>query len=274
MKLTLQKGKKMKTVKWMFAAAALVAVNTLTAETLPLNKAADWWTRNKSVTDGDGVIKVNGQTAMFGKLFTIDPNKSYTIKYEVSAPGNTDKKGSLVMGGFYVYDKDGKFLSCVHCCVRPQTFTSVTADAKKGSNVVMVKDASKFAVHPSIAMIADAKEDLSDLPNRNVVASGIKKVEKKGDVWQVTFSNKLLRDVKAGTAIRLHNHGGYIYTAGTKQVGKDWITMSGTIKGIKKGSWGPDTWPAGAAKAQFVICSDWNNLKNELQYKNITLTIE
>ena len=50
--------------------------------------------------------------------------------------------------------------------------------------------------------------------------------------------------------------------------------MSGTITGMKNGTWNGRVWPGGAAKAQVVILVNWNNKKLETQFKDISLTVE
>ncbi|MBR4662410.1 MAG: hypothetical protein IKO93_00920, partial [Lentisphaeria bacterium] len=115
--------------------------------------------------------------------------------------------------------------------------------------------------------------DLSDLPNFNVLGYVTDFVQ-KDNVWEVSLQYPLRAPVKAGTAVREHLRGGYLYTAGVKFAGKDWITMSGTITGMKNGTWNGRVWPGGAAKAQVVILVNWNNKKLETQFKDISLTVE
>ena len=173
-----------------------------------------------------------------------------------------------------VYDKNGRPINCINCATLVNTQTEVVADAKKGDTVLVVKDASKFKKSPYYSIVAGAKQDLSDLPNRNIIASGIKDFAKDGESWKITLTKPLLKDVKAGTSVRVHSAGGYLYTAGVKYVGKDWVTMSGKIKGIRKGVWSGSVWPAGTAKADVIILANWNKQKTPVQIKDVSLTIE
>lgn len=261
-------------MKFMLGAAVLAAAGSLAAQEFTFNKAADW-KKSKLVSDGDGVLEIKSQAMMTsGQKFDVDPEKTYTVKFSVCAPDAVAKKLPWVLGGFAVYDKTGRPISCIQDCVVAKTLTEVTADAKKGDSVLMVKDGSKFKKSAACGVVVGAKEDLSDLPNRNIVASGIKNIEQKGDAWEITTIRPLVKDVKAGTSVRLHSAGGYIYTAGSKLVGKNWVTMSGNIKGMRPGSWNGAVWPAGAAKAEFIILANWNGQKTPVQIKDVTLTIK
>ena len=260
--------------KMMIGAALLTAFGTLAAQEPPasLNAAADW-TKNANISDGDGVINVQKNTRMFSAKFDIDPSKKYTLKFSCRA-ANIEKAGdrSVIYAGFTVFDTNGREMSCYNCCVVPNTITEVVEDAPKGAKVIKLKDCSKFK-KPYGTLNADAKEDLSDLPNYNLLGYVTDFVNKDG-VWEVSLQYPLNRPVKAGTVVREQLRGGYLYTAGVKTVGKDWITMSGTITGMSKGSWNGRVWPAGAVKAQVVILTNWNNKKLETQFKDISLTVK
>lgn len=261
-------------VKMMVGAALLTAFGTVVAQEPPaaLNSAADW-NKNANVTDVDGVINVKKNTSLFSKKFDIDPTKKYKLKFTCRAV-NMEKDGdrSMIYAGFSVFDKNGRVLNCYNCLPVPNTMTEVVEDAPKGANIIKVKDASKFR-KPYGTINAGAKADLSDLPNFNMLGY-VKDFVQKDDVWEVTLQYPLRAPVKAGTVVREHLRGGYIYTAGVKSAGKDWMTMSGTITGMKNGTWTGSVWPGGAVKAQVVILVNWNNKKLETQFKDVSLTVE
>jgi hypothetical protein len=262
-------------VKMMVGAALLTACGTLFAQEPPtaLNSAADW-NKNANVTDVDGVINVKkNNIILFSKKFDIDPAKKYTLKFSCRAV-NMEKDGdrSQIYAGFNVFDKNGRTLNCFNCLPVPNTMTEVVEDAPKGAKTIKVKDASKFK-KPYGTINAGAKADLSDLPNFNMLGNVTDFVQKDG-VWEVSLQYPLRVPVKAGTAVREHLRGGYLYTAGIKSAGKDWITMSGTITGMKNGTWTGRVWPGGAVKAQVVILVNWNNKKLETQFKDVSLTVE
>ncbi len=265
----------MRTVaKMMMGAALLAAFGMLSAQEPPasLSKAADW-AKSANITDGDGVIVVKKNTRLLSVKFDIDPSKKYTLKLSCRA-ANIEKDGdrSTIFAGFILFDKNGREMNCYHCCVVPDTMTEVAEDAPKGAKVIKLKDCSKFAKKYGV-VVADAKADLSDLPNYNFLGY-IADFANKDGVWEVSLLYPLTRPVKAGTVVREHMRGGYLYTAGVKTAGKDWITMSGTITGTSKGSWTGRTWPVGAVKAQVVILANWNNKNLETQFKDISLTVK
>jgi len=265
----------MKTVmKLMLGAAVLITVGSLAAQEMTMNKAADW-KKNRFISDGEGVLNVESQTMMTSsKRFEIDPEKTYTIKFSVRAPEVKGKSASLIFAGFAVYDKNGRLITQSNCDAIPDTLTEVVSDAKKGDAVLIIKDGSHFKKANDVIAVAGAKEDLSDLPNFNILATGIKSVEKHDNVWKITVNKPLTKDVKAGTSVRLHRAGAYLYAAGRKAVGKDWVTMSGSTKGIKTDSWKNSFWPPRAEKAEFIILANWNKEKTPVQFKDLSLTVE
>ena len=258
----------------LIGAVLLTAFGTLGAQEPPttLNTAADW-TKNANVSDVDGVLNVKKQTIIFSKKFDIDPNKKYTLSLSGRTVNMEDEKASsLVYAGFAVYAENGRMIGAVNSAVVAGTLTEVVEDAAKGATVIKIKDGSKFVKKYGV-LAADAKEDLSDLPNFNIFGN-VKDAVAKDNVWEVTLERPLAREIKAGTVVREHLRGGFLYTAGAKSIGKNWITMSGTITGMKKGSWYGKMWPAGAVKAQVVILANWTNKKLETQFKDISLTVK
>ena len=258
----------------LVGAAALFAAGVLSAqEVKTFNKAADWG-KNAAVTDGEDCLKVSRKAMLIGPKFKIDPNKSYTLKFSVCAQNIQGKDYSWCLAGFDVYGKNGRTISCVNVNPVPGTLTEVAADAAKGSQTLTVKDGSKFRKGSYLSLYSGAKADLSDLPNYNVIAIGIKDVQKKDDAWEITLRGKLISNVKAGTMIRQHSAGGYLYTAGARNVTDKWGVMQGKVKGFSKSGWAGNKWPVGAESARFIILVNWSNKKLETQLKDISMTIE
>ncbi len=258
----------------LMGAAALLAAGVLSAkEVKTFNKAADW-IKNPAIIEGEDCLKVTKNVILITPRFKIDPDKTYTVKFSVRAENIQEKDFSWCLGGFAVFDKKGVSISCDNVNAIKDTLTTVTADAAKGTSVLNVKDASKVKSAPYYTIVGDAKEDLSDLPNRKVLARGIQKVEKKDDAWEITVRGKLWADAKAGDTIRVHSMGGYLYTAGSRNVRDKWVVMQGKIKGSSKSGWAGNKWPVGAEFAQFIILANWSNKKLETQIKDISITIE
>ena len=268
-----------KGIGFVLSSVVLLAASVLTAQDVNLNTAVAW--NNKAVTEADGALLVKTirdakglrGVLMVGPKFTIDTAKKYTLKLSAKAVNAQGDDKSYVFAGFNVFDKDGRQLSSHHVSVMPGTLTEIAADAEKGANVITVKDASKFRKDNKV-LVRDAKEDLSDLPNKNIIGD-VKAIEKKGDVWEVTLVRPINAPLAAGTVVREQNRGGYIYTAGSKRIGADWSVMQGQIAGIKPGFWGGSAWPTGAVTAQVLLLVNWATPKDlDTQFKDITLTVE
>ena len=258
----------------LLGAAVLFAAGTLSAkEVKTFNKSADW-NKNAAVVESENGLKASARAMLISPKFTIDPKKSYTIKYSVCAQNIQKKDYSWCLGGFEIFDKNGKSIRCVNVAIIPGTMTEVAADAAKGAQTLTVKDGSKFRKGGHFYLLSGAKADLSDLPNNNIIGSGVKNVQKKDDVWEITLNNKLAADVKAGTVIREHHAGGYLYTAGSRNVYDKWSTMQGKIKGYSKSGWAGSKWPVGAVSARFIIMLNWHNRKLETLLKDVSMTIE
>lgn len=258
----------------LMGAAALLTAGVLSAqEVKTFNKAADW-SKNPAITEGEDCLKVSKNVMLTSPRFKIDPEKTYTIKLSVRAANIQGKDVSWCLAGFNVFDKNGVTISCDNVNAINGTLTTVAADAAKGTSVLTVKDASKVKAVSHYTIVTGAKEDFSDLPNRKILASGILKVEKKDDVWEITVKSKLAADAKAGDTIRVHSKGGYLYTAGARNVSDKWVVMQGNIKGHSKYGWAGNKWPVGAEYAQFIILANWSNKKLETQFKDISMTIE
>ena len=267
-----------KGMKLGLGAAVLFAAGALAAqEQTPSINSPDYWKaaeakQSAAVSMADGTLTAKGRVMVVGKKFPIDLTKKYTLKFSAMSPNAEGKDSSLIFAGFNVFDKKGHQISSIHDCIVPGTLTEVAADAAVGSKVITVKDGSKFKTGYK-AIVSGAKEDLSDLPNYNYLGT-VTGFEQKGDVWEIKLERPLFKNVKAGTMVREHSMGGFIYTAGVRSAGQKWITMQGTITGEKRGSWIGSAWPAGAVTAQIIILSNWQNKKLDTQFKDISLTVE
>ncbi len=260
-------------VKMMLGAAVLTASGLLAAQETTFNTAADW-SKNSVLSEADGILTVKKKTGLFSKKrFEIDPSKRIKVKLSARIQNaENEKDRSLMFFGFNVFDQKGRWIASANSRAVAGTLTEVAEDAAKGATVLKVKDASKFKIKYMV-IVAGAKEDLSDLPNYNIIGRP-KKIAQNGDVWEITLVKPLARDVKAGTAVREHSDGGFLYTGGVKQIGKEWTVMSGTITGVRKGTWQGNVWPAGAAKAQLIILVNYGSKPLETQIKDISMTVE
>ncbi len=263
-------------LKVMIGSAVMLAAGTLAAQTIELNKITDW-VKNPAIVEKDGMLTA-GKSVMFisAKTFDIDPGKTYTVKLSVkdNLTNKDPKDKPWLLFGFMVTDKNGRTIMPPNVSVVAGTETVLAADAKKGTKTIQVKDASKWKPAGHFYVCANAKADLSDLPNFTFVGTGIAKIEKKGDAWEITLVNPVPADFKSGTALRIHAGGGYIYTGGNVYADNNWKVMTGSIKGIANSGWSNNVWPKTTAKAKVIILADWNNKKADLQFKDLSLTIK
>ncbi|MBQ9336632.1 MAG: hypothetical protein IJS14_04975 [Lentisphaeria bacterium] len=260
-------------LKLMFGAAALIA-GALSAQEPEVKdfvaNPALWLQKSPNIQKTDDGLLIKGRAMLYTAKFAVDPAKTYTVKFEASSK-QADGKPSWVLIGFDVYGKDGKQITSSHVGALKGTLTTVVEDAPKGATVIKLKDASKFR-KVSAVVAFDAKEDFSDLPNYNIAA--VKDIAKNGDVWEITLAKPLAQDVKAGTSVREHGMGGYLYTA-TPNVKAELVSKTGTLKGIAKSGWLGSQWPAGTATVRFLLLVNWSSAPGmETLFKTISLTIE
>ena len=261
-------------MKLMFGAAALIAGTLSAQEPVVQDFVANpalWQQKSPNLQKTDDGFLVKGKFMLTAAKFAVDPEKEYTVQVDVSAK-QPDGKSSWVLVGYDVYNKDGKQITSSHVGARKDTLTTVVEDAPKGATVIKLKDASKFR-KASAVIALDAKEDFSDLPNFNITPA-VKDIAKEGDIWVITLNSPLKKDIKAGTQVREHGQGGYLYVAsiGAKA---DPIAKTGIVKGIATSGWGGGKWPAGTASARFLILVNWSTVPNmETLFKTITLTVK
>ena len=261
-------------IQLLCGAAALIAGALSAQEPVVQDFVANpalWQQKAPYIQKTDDGLLIKGRAMLTTAKFTVDLEKEYTVQVEASAK-QPDGKSSWILVGYDVFNKDGKQITSSHVGVLKDTLTSVVEDAPKGATVIKLKDASKY--RKAAAVLAfDAKEDFSDLPNFDI-SPAVKDIAKKDDVWEITLSSPLKKDIKAGTAVREHGMGGYLYVA-TPNVKADPVSRTGTVKGISKSGWLGSQWPAGTATARFLILVNWHAAPNmETLFKTITLTVK
>ena len=264
----------MKVVKTILCAAAAMTVGVLAAqEAQTYNKVTDW-NKSPSIVEEDGLVTAKGMTLMTGKVFDVDPAKTYTVKAAARAKNFKEKEGSLVYIGFQALDSQNRPIQSEQTNVVEGTFTEVTADAAKGATTFFVKDGSKFK-KGSFVVMRGAKSDFSDLPNRGYISKGIvANVAKVDGGWEIALSSPLIVDLKAGEKVREHAKGGYLYVGGRRVIVGEWVEFSGSIAGLSKTGYTAKAWPAGTAKAKLVILSNWQKRDLSTQYKDVTITVK
>lgn len=192
----------------------------------------------------------------------IDPEKTYKLSGSFKSAGKD--KGRCYFG-LMMYNDKKRGISRNYLTYRAGTQTKLAEEAKAGDKVIKLADCSKWLLkHPRTLLAFGAKEDFSDLPNTDLSPS-VTKIEKQGDVYEVTLKSPLKKNYPAGTEVRQHfRSGGYQYCAASnKQVPKEWTKYSGTVKGINpKGLSNKQFWP-GTKYVRVIIFANYGAKKDE-----------
>ena len=258
-------------MKFLPLLAMSVLAVSLSAETITYDLKAEFSKNNKAVIEGD-VLTFKGPGSLTFKPIKLDPAAKYHFSVDVKQADGA--KTFPLHFGFYCYDQKGRQLLHHHVSAIGKTDTVLAADAKVGDTTITVKDGSAWKKSSWIAF--NTKPDYSDLPNREVHYAG-KSVEKKGDVWVVTLASPLKKAYSAGTGVRQHASGGYVYAQAGYVVPADWKTVSGTVSGFRplgRGGLFKNFW-AGTVTIKPMLLLNWNWSKPDsaVQIKNVKLTI-
>lgn len=263
------------------AAACLLATTPLTAETVFESTGPESWNNIKKITavaDQEQsvtlrvALPVNVNQVVSSVRIPIDPKTTYTLsgEFRLSEPG----KARPFYFGFRPLDKRGRTITAVMVnAVAGARITELAADAKKGDQMLILKDASSWKIDKAHYLVAfGAREDGSDLPNRtlsNYLAQ--EEIQKRADgTYELRLNQPLGSDQAAGTAVRLHASGGtYPYTAAAgRELTGEWQTFSGTIGGIRQQGLSSTQWRPGTVQADvFFFCRAENDA--HIQFRNL-----
>lgn len=265
----------MKLTKLMLTLTLAVMGSVQAKETVSYAEKAKWQPSKDLIQTKEGLV-LKGRTFVLGKPFNIDPAKKYTISYTVFVKNLPANEKLSMNVGFFVYDANNRAIFCQNSCVVPKSFAKTLANAKKGDKVLLVDKAVKINARPWHNLVINAKEDLSDLPNRNIIASNIKSIIQKEKGWEITFATPLSKAVPAGTFIRFQSTGGYLGTGGNGvKVTAEPASISGSIQGFApNGVWTKSKWPVGTAKASVFIQPSSKAKDFEIHFKNFSVDIE
>lgn len=263
--------------KKMLVASTMLAVGILYAQDIELNTAESWYKQANIKTVEDGVFEITGRTSLVSPtILKIDPAKTYKISGQLRQIAGEKIRTNI---GFMGFDEKKRVLPTFTFNVIAGSDTELIEDIKPTDTTLKVKDAAKWKKYIKYSRIAlNAADDYSDIPNFTYIAQEIKDVQKDGDVWVVTLDKPAGNEAKAGSKVRLHADGGYIYTGGTyvPVPGGDWEKFSGSIKGYGKyGFSAYKAWPPGTIYARIVILANWNSSSSSdiLQLKNIKVEV-
>lgn len=221
-------------------AIAIMSGNVLFAEdatVLNPKTSAEWtwgWnTKAVNAVESENALSCQGATDMISKEgIKIEPGKSYKISGSFKlAP---DSKPSKFYLSLMPLDSKGQPISSESVGVIAGTETELAADCNPDDLVIKIKNGEKWKTdsYGRIAFNVDDTGKKADLPNNELSGTGITKVEKKDDVFELTLKNKCGKKYPAGTKIREHKSGAtYIYIgAMNKDVPAEWTEVSGVFK--------------------------------------------
>jgi len=174
----------------------------------------------------------------------INPEKIYKLSGLFKSIGKNQGRCYL---GLVMYDARKRFITRSQIIYQPNSQTKLVADAKVGDTVIKLADCSKWNTQRLTRTLVafGAQKDFSDLPNTDL-SPYVVKLEKQGDIYELTLKKALDKDYPAETAVRQHYHiGGYQYCAAVnKQVPNEWTKYSAVLKGIsQKGPSDKQFWP-------------------------------
>ena len=265
----------MKKVFAFLVAAALCASVSAAENVLKITGPADFTGsgagRLKPVPGGIGFTVGTGfMEVVSKKRIPVDLAKKYLVTFEYRlAPGS--EPGC----GFYFapinWTDNDKVITCDSQYITPGSETVLAAPVKKGDRIVRIKDGSKWiAKYGAIAF--NAKKDLSDLPNLDVIRlTGLTK--KANNIWEASLRTPVTRAYALGTAVRNHRDGGtYRYVGGYCKPQAQWKKAERIITGALRERL-PNyekSWRPGAATAGIIIFT--GSGKGDVELRNISIS--
>ena len=266
-------------MKKFFAAVVSVAAlsGSLFADGVEfkLEKPSDWQKNGavKWIGKEKDVMEVTGPAGLHSvKMFDVVPGKVYKLEAEVKMLSG---EAAPTYFGFKLFDKQGKEIAAHMVNARPGSETTVVKPVKAGDKVMVIK-ANPLWTPGVYAVALNAKKDLSDLPNYDLLTPS--KITAKGQEIELQFKNPVAKDIPAGTVVRAHTGGGYMYTGGFKNLTPgQGVKLKGTAKGFSKYNMTAGSFAPGAAKAQIIMLVNWKwNCKQKpvTVIKDVELEIE
>jgi hypothetical protein len=273
------------TVGLFIAAATVVGAENLVKTGDAENTASiKKWHKKLTQNSED---KLGGKSSFHGKTGSIwafspeyievDPSKAYQLSGALKSIGTGKSKCYI---GLAMYTAKKKSIQRPYISIIKGTLTKLAVDAKVGDTVLQIADCSKWnAKRLKRTIVAfGAKKDYSDLPNLNISSTAVK-LEKKGEIYELTLKKPLRKAYPAGTEIRQHfTGGGYQYCAASSKIAPNkWTKYSAVVKGLAKyGSPNKQFWPGTKFVKVIVIInyqakkdSDTQTLFDEVSFSQV-----
>ena len=239
----------------MSVAAVLFAatVGSAFAEEIAAVKSPGDLVQAKRVTLADGIFTFKGKGALESVAFIqVDPAKKYRVSGEFRAQAGSVP--ARLYFGFKPCDAEGQRIQPQYIHVIGGSQTVTAADAQKGDKTLTVRKAAWDVKTPYSHVALHAENDLSDLPNFDVVPVAPNGIQAEGDTLKITLAEPLKTDLPAGTKIRQHLAGdGYIYCAGKSFLKDQWEARSGVVSGFAKDARSDRQFWPGTVKVRILI---------------------
>ena len=256
----------MKIVKIMAACLAAITVFSVYGEdVLTAYTNASWvlphWRKFNSM---DEYLSINGWVSIITKRsFAVDPEAVYEISGMFRTPAGQAKLTYFDLG-FSPVDADGRVIDGTAVLCKQDSLTVLAEDVKAGAKSVKIKKAPNWFNNGFIAF--NAREDLSDLPNRENV--WFRKPQVQGEFIILPLVKPLKKGYAAGTKVRCHGQGALWTVCHGYQAPKEWTKFSGKIKGMAKAGGKNNMWWPGTERAKVFILVQ---VKSTLEFKDVAV---
>ena len=198
---------------------------------------------------------------IYNEYIRINPAKTYIFKVKFRSL-DAALPASAYMG-FELFDAQKRKLQYCHV-VHTGLKHSEVVSAKKGDKFMIVKMIPDFHKIKNLRVAFNAKEDYSDIPNRDLSAA-CTKVEKMADGnLRLELRGALAKDYPAGTKVRFHTPYSppmYYLTSGWMPAGEGkecTVVLSGISD--KPGAPSKQFWKGAVYARPFVWFGNWNRI--------------
>jgi len=252
----------------MLVAMAAPTASLNAGESLFFGEKEDW-TNNRLIAGEDGSLGlIGGQLTYSAETFPVDTTATATLSGEFKRlPGAGDKDRFFF--ALLSFDKEGKRIEGIHVNPVPGSDTELAAPCTAADEVIRLKNGENFKKGSCVAF--HTKDDYQDLPNRNVNGKApVTGSEKSADgMWQVTLKAPIGIEAPAGTRVRDHHGGGYLYAgAFSETIPDDWRKFEGTIQGTEPGDH-RNRWRPGTAYVQMIVFGSGPSREPFLAFRNV-----
>jgi len=250
-------------------------VKELSASDKALQAVKKEWTGNIKCENIDGkfcAVVDNRKTILSEKLTPVKAGKKYLLSGSFKSLG---KAPSKVYYGFVCYDKKKRQISTLNSNLVLGSATTLAKACKKGDKTLVIKANKKWKAG-NYAIAFNAKDDFSDLPNREIVYKITKVVPKDGNM-ELQFAAAVKKAYPAGTKVRMHTagYGSFVYTTIVgAAMPKTWRTYSNSAVLAKPGQMGWQYLRPGTAFVRVVILPNYAKKKDEkIAFKDLKLNV-